>query len=215
VTYTASTYGSPNVTGAYGGDGSHSASNGSTALTATVGLCAGATTTALAMCGVSLTAGFPTLTLNGQDQSAFASLSTINVQDQQASGNAGWNVTVQASRLACTPADGPRCPAGGDTLPAGELLMAGPLAEGPSGSQCISGCGVGGPLSLPRGTTPFLIDTGTSVKIASYANGDPSYTLKPGTVDGTAGHNLKVTAPADAYATTYHTTITLTVATGP
>jgi hypothetical protein len=70
-------------------------------------------------------------------------------------------------------------------------------------------------LSLPQGTTPFLIDTGTSVKIASYANRDASYTLKPGTVDGTAGHNLKVTAPADAYATTYHTTITLTVATGP
>jgi hypothetical protein len=203
------------VSGAYSGDAAHATSNGSLALTATVGLCAGATTTSLAMCGVSLTAGFPTLTLNGQNQTAFASLSNVNIQDQQSTGTAGWNVTVQASRLACTSVDGPRCPAGGDTLPAGELLMAGPLAEGPSGSTCVSGCGVGGPLSLPRGTTPFLIDAGASVKIASYANGDPSYTLKLGTVDGTTGHTLKATLPADAYATTYHTTITLTVATGP
>jgi hypothetical protein len=215
VTYTATTYGSPSITGTYGGDAAHSGSNGSTTLTATVGLCAGATTTSLAMCGLSLTTDFPTLTLSGQDQSAFASLSSVNIQDQQATGTAGWNVTVQASRLTCTSTDGPRCPASGDTLPAGELQMAGPLAEGPSGSQCVSGCGAPGVLSLPQGTTPFLIDTGTSVKIASYANRDASYTLKPGTVDGTAGHNLKVTAPADAYATTYHTTITLTVATGP
>jgi hypothetical protein len=165
------------------------------------------------MCGVSLTAGFPSLKLNGQNQSAFASLSNINIQDQQTGGTNGWNLTVQASRLACTSADGARCPSGGDTLPSGELQMAGLLADG-HGSTCYSGCGVGGPLGTPSG--PFLIDTGSAVKIASFpANGDPSYVLAPGSIDGNSAHNLEVTVPQDAYATTYHTTLTLTVAKGP
>ncbi|HZU13054.1 MAG TPA: S8 family serine peptidase [Chloroflexota bacterium] len=229
VTYTASTYGSPAITAAYNGaDNAHATSNNNGSpysLTATVGLCAGATTTALAMCGVSMTAPFASETLTGQDLSDFASLSNINVQDQQSSGTAGWNVTVQASQLTCTGNAG--CPNGGDKLQPGNLLMGGPLAQGPNGSQCVSGCNTG-TLTLPRGTTPFAIDTGdlnggtcasslgcAPVKIASYAGGDASYTFVPGTVDNVSGHNLKMTVPADAYASTYNTTITLTVATGP
>jgi hypothetical protein len=162
---------------------------------------------------VSITNPFTNITLNGTDQSDFATLSNIDVQDQQ-STPAGWNVTVQATRLQCTSSD-PGCPSAGDTLPANLTRMAGPLPVGSGGSSCVpSPCGPG-TLTLPQGNTPFLVDGGSAVKIASFSGGNNSYSLAPGNVDGNAAHTIKLTVPASAYGTTYHQTYTFTVATGP
>jgi titin len=186
----------------------------SNAVTPTVGLCVGAASASLALCGFSLTSGFSPIKLTGQDITGnFASVSSFSVQDQQTTGS-GWNVTVQASPLSCTAGIDSGCRQN-DNLGGGLLSMAGPLSVGTGGSSCVSGCS-SGTLTLPQGSTPFFIDNG-AVKIASYAktSGDASYTFAPGSIDGVSGHNVGLTVPAHAYATTYHTTITLTVATGP
>jgi hypothetical protein len=55
------------------------------------------------------------------------------------------------------------------------------------------------------------------VKVASAAalTGSGTYNFTPGTVDGVIGHNLSLAVPSWAYATTYTSTVTVSIGSGP
>jgi hypothetical protein len=152
-------------------------------------------------------------TLNGKTQSAYTSLAGYAATDSTLSG-AGWNVTVQASRFTCSAGVG-SCPAGGNQLPLNSLLMAPPTVSCASGTLCVA---TQAPPSITIGTNT-TIDTGgsTAVKVASAAQntGEGTYDFSPGLVDGISGHNLKLTVPSSVYATTYASTITISIVSGP
>jgi hypothetical protein len=138
--------------------------------------------------------------LGGSDQQVYSSLSSYTASNTTCSG---WNLQFQASRFQS---------AGGDTLPAGSLLMAAPTV-----STCQSACGNGSTSTAPSvciHNPSVALDGGTAVTVASAAasTGDGSYTFTPGTI---GGGNLALTVPSYAYATTYSATLTVTIAQGP
>ena len=144
-------------------------------------------------------ANFSGVTLNGEAQSATAVMDGFSVTDARATG-AGWNVTVGASQFAEW--DGTEYVASGRTLPASSLSM--PLVSVAKGDVSSSG--------LPSITAgPYTIDSGSSVEIASAAADGSGM----GDYDFTQGGSLTLSVPASAYATTYRSTVTVSVATGP
>lgn len=144
-------------------------------------------------------ANFSAVTLNGQAQSATAVMDGFSVSDARATG-AGWNVTVGASQFAEW--DGTQYVVSGKTLPANSLSM--PLVSVAKADSTSS--------ALPTITSgPYTIDSGSSVKIASAAADGSGM----GGYDFTQGGSLTLSVPASAYAKTYRSTVTVSVATGP
>jgi hypothetical protein len=170
----------------------------------------------LAAGSLTVTGGAPgslAATLNGQTQVGYTTLSSYSASDTTLTG-AGWNVTVQASQFSCTAGVG-SCPAGGSNLPLNSLIMAPPTVACHTGTNCLL---VQSPPTITLASNA-AIDTGGSsgVKVASAAanTGEGTYDFTPGLVDSTSGHNLKLTVPSSAYATTYSSTVTISIGSGP
>lgn len=150
-----------------------------------------------------------TATLTGSDQQVYAALGSFTGADQTGSGN-GWHITFQATRLACTSGTDAGCPTGGDTFPASSLLLAPPTVTCHTGTSC-SGRASKPTISISANTA---LDGASAVTIASTAanSGMGTYDFTPGTI-GTG--NLQLTVPSYAYATTYHSTLTVSIVSGP
>lgn len=183
------------------------AAGGSTSFTTTAGT------------GLTVTGAAPgtlaAVTLNGQVQTQYTTLGSYTAVDSTGTGS-GWNVTFQATQFACTNSGnaGDKCPSGGNSLPVGSLTMAPPTVACDANSSC------GGQAATPTisisGNTG--VDVASAVKIASAAanTGMGTYDFTPGTVDGIAGHNLKLVIPSWVYAgATYNSTLTVSMGTGP
>lgn len=135
---------------------------------------------------------FTGVTLNGSAQSTTASMGTFTVTDARGTG-VGWNVTVQATQFTMA----------GHTLPMNSISMPAPTVAKIDNTS-------GDTPSITTG--PYLIDNASAVKITSAAadgTGMGSYTFNaiPST--------LTLSIPANAYAGTYTSTVTVSVVTGP
>jgi hypothetical protein len=152
-----------------------------------------------------------TATLAGTDQVLYTTLEPFTVTDSTGASE-GWHLTIQASALSCV-SGSEACPAGGDVLPAGSLALAPPTVACAQGTACIS-------RSAPPAVTlggVTSIDVAAAVRVASAEvnTGAGTYVFTPGGIDGVTGRHLQLTLPASAYAATYTSTLTLTVAAGP
>lgn len=147
-------------------------------------------------------------TLTASDQQVFTTLGSYAAADKTGTG-AGWNATFQATPFACTVAD-TGCPATGDALPSSSLLMPPPTVACHVNQTC------GGRTAPPSISisTNTAVDSGTAVKVASAAvkQGMGTYDFTPGTI---SSGNLQLTVPSYAYATTYHSTLTVSIISGP
>jgi hypothetical protein len=131
---------------------------------------------------------FNAVTLNGTDQTTTANLATFSVTDATGTG-AGWHVTAQASQFTGS----------GHTLDEGSLLMSEPT---------VSANGTGSPApSIAPG--PYTIDSASAAQIASAATDEGM-----GQYDFSAT-TLTLAVPADTYADTYNSTVTISVITAP
>ena len=141
----------------------------------------------------------------------YTTLEPFTVTDSTASGE-GWHVTIQAAPLRCVPGVD-ACPAGGDTLATGLLAIGPPTVACAQGTSCVSRSAP--PAIALNSLTP--IDVPTAVRMASAAanTGAGTYVFTPGEIGGVSGHHLQLTLPASAYAASYSSTLTLTVAAGP
>lgn len=178
---------------------------------------------ALGFFSVPATAAFSNIQLNGDQQSAQASLGNIIAYDATGAGS-GWNITVQAAPFTeVTPTGGYRAGTSAKTLPVGSLTL-----QAPNSFAAYSVSGNGKPTTSPLPTavagSPWAIDSlngssafkvvtaDTSKGMGGYLISFPanclSLNLNPATtfVDGTnyAGQP-----------TPYSTTITWTITTGP
>lgn len=182
--------------------------------TATFASSGGATSVAVtAGSGLTLAGAAPgafTVTLNGSDQTVPTTLGTYTGSDTTGTGH-GWNVTFQASQFTCTAGTG-SCPVGGDSLPLSSLLMAPETVACNSGTSC-SGRASAPTVSIAANTA---LDGGSAVKVASapLTKGMGTYTFTPGALGG-GGNALTLAVPSYAYATTYTSTLTVSVASGP
>jgi hypothetical protein len=133
---------------------------------------------------------FTPVTLNGTDQSPTASLAAFTVNDARGTG-VGWHVTAQASQFANAGAT--------RALVAGSLEMSEPTVDANGTSSPEPDVAAG----------PYVIDNGSAVSIASAAldEGMGAYDFSDTT--------LTLTVPADAYAATYLSTVTISVVTAP
>jgi len=116
-------------------------------------------------------------------------------------------VTFQATQFTCVVATDAGCKTGFTTLPTSSLSIAPPTAACAGGSTCN-----GSPtVSI---STATAVDGAAPVKVLSAAlnAGMGSYTVTPGTI-GTG--QLQLAIPGNALATTYHSTLTITVNSGP
>jgi hypothetical protein len=137
-----------------------------------------------------LAANFVGRSITGADQETTAALDAFSVSDLTGSG-AGWHVTAGASQFTRTPS--------GHNLAASSLLMSEP--------------GV-----TPNGTTspdpdvnagPYTLDSGTAAVVASAALDEGMGTYD---FDETL---LTLSLPADVYAGSYASTVTISVVTAP
>jgi len=148
------------------------------------------------------------ITLNGSNQSAVTTLSAYSASDTTNTKN-GWHVTFQATQFTCTARVG-QCPAGGDSLPLSSLTMPPPTVVCASGTSC-NGSAAPPTVSISSNTA---IDGGSAVTVASAAanKGTGTYNFTPGTI---AGGNLQLSVPSYAYASTYSSTPTVSIVSGP
>jgi hypothetical protein len=172
----------------------------------------GPTSAVLAAGTLSVTGAAPgtfSATLNGSDQTVYGTLATYQAVDSRGTG-VGWNITFQATQFACTNPTDAGCPVGGDTFATSSLLMAVPTVACHSGTSCISHAAP--PTISVGGTT--AVDSGSAVKVASAAvnKGMGTYDFTPGTI---STGNLQLNVPGGAYATTYHSTLTVSAVSGP
>jgi hypothetical protein len=144
-----------------------------------------------------LAADFPGVTLNGADQTKTASLATFAVEDARGSG-AGWNVTAQATRFSEVDGTGALV-TGGKQLPVSSLAMSQPTVAADGTTSAAP--------SITAG--PYTIDGGSAVKVASAAidTGMGRYDFGATT--------LSLTVPANAYAKSYKSEVTITAASAP
>lgn len=150
------------------------------------------------------TSDFGGITLNGAAQSTTATMDAFTVTDARGTG-VGWNVTVSASSFK-EYADGAYV-ASGKTLGTSRFTMA--TASAAKVDATSSG--------LPTMTSgAYTLDADAdsdgvseAVKIASAATDDGmgSYTVTPG--------QLGLSVPANVYAKTYRSDVTVTLSTGP
>lgn len=170
---------------------------------------------ALATGSLSVSGGAPgnlAVTLSGATQEAYATLAGYQASDTTGTG-AGWNITIQATQFVCTAGVG-FCPAGGSALPLDSLLLAAPAVTCASGTSCT---GTSSPPSITISSNSAIDTGGSGVKVASAAvnTGEGTYNFTPGAVDGNSSHNLVLTVPSSAYATTYNSTLTISIINGP
>jgi hypothetical protein len=157
---------------------------------------------------------FTAVTLNGQNQTTTASWTnnsgpssngTFRIVDASGTGN-GWRVTAQSPAFSCV--TGGNCQSN-DTFPQNEL-NGGAFVSASCGAYPQQHCGVGrGTLPVTDAASGGFIDNATgSQEFHAIANtGMGEYDVVLGT--------LSLVVPADAYAATYTTTITYTLASGP
>lgn len=141
-------------------------------------------------------------TLNGAVQSTSSSgTNSVTVTDQSGSG-LGWNLSVQATPLECTQGTDTGCNVSQTLIPSLEGMTT--AAIDAAHSTCVTQC---------RGTLTALnngqIDNGSAVKVGDAAvnSGMGQYNV----ILGSLGTNLT----ADMWASTYHTTVTVTLAQTP
>ena len=167
--------------------------------------------TAVLTAGVlSLTGAVPgpfVATLTGTSQNVTGLLTTYQAIDARGTGG-GWHVTFSATTFACVSPTDVGCPAGGAAFPASSLSMPAPTVS------CLILCTGGGAPPTISISSLTALDSGTAVTVASAAvgTGTGTYNFAPGAVG--AG-NLQLTIPSNAYATTYHSTLTVSVVAGP
>jgi len=158
---------------------------------------------------------FGAVTLTGQDQLTYASLSGYEVTDATGAG-VGWKVTFKASRFACT-AGTDQCPAGtGDTLDAGLLKIAKPTVACAAGNACLGRAaaptgGISGETAIDGDTSAAAL----TVLSAAAGSGMGKYAVTPGAFASDSAKNLELRLPAYAYAATYTSTLTIDISTGP
>ncbi len=164
--------------------------------------------------GLTVTGAAPgnlSVTLNGSDQTVTTTLGSYTAADSTGSGK-GWNVTFQATAFHCTNGGvSDPCPSsGGDTFPTSSLLMAPPTVACASNQTCSGRAGKP-TVSIASNTA---VDSGSAVKVASAAvnTGMGTYNFTPGTI---GGGNLQLAVPSYAYASTYSSTLTVSIVSGP
>jgi len=134
------------------------------------------------------------VTLNGSDQTPTYTL-PMTVTDARGTG-AGWNVTITSTQFSTG--------AGGNTLATNASSVQSVSSTCVSGSTCTNPTNtVTYPLTLPAGTTPP-----TAVKLFNSATntGMGKFTVTP---------TVGVFVPANTFAGTYTSTVTLAVVSGP
>lgn len=172
----------------------HAATNGTTDESVTIS--AGA----LTVTAPTVTAPFQSVVLDGNNQNVTSDLGTLAVGDSTGTGN-GWNVMVSATQFTDEV---------GNTLPLGSLTLA----------QPESVVGTGGTTSaIPSILNgPFVIDDGNSYKIlsAEMNEGMGNYDVTFPTSTLTLSLN-PATTKIDTVdnSSTYSSTITFTIVTGP
>lgn len=145
---------------------------------------------------------FSNVTLDGTAKTTSATASGFSVTDARGSG-AGWNVTVSgtqfckldALQVGCDVVTPRTLPASSLSVPALTVGKADPT------SSAVPGVTAG----------PYTVIDGGSIKVASAAaNGSGM-----GSYNFSQGGNWNLTVPASAYAGTYRSTVTVSVASGP
>ncbi|MDP9265927.1 MAG: WxL domain-containing protein [Chloroflexota bacterium] len=170
----------------------------------------GPMTAVLTAGALSLTGAVPgsfVATLTGASQTVDAALTTYQAVDARGTAT-GWHVTFSATTFACANPTDAGCPAGGSTFPTSSLTMPAPTVT------CVALCtGIAAPPTISIVALTAL-DSGSAVTVASAATntGAGTYNFAPGTV-GTG--NLQLAVPSNAYATTYHSTLTVSIVAGP
>ncbi len=140
------------------------------------------------------TASFP-VTLNGTDQNSAAVAIGVDVNDDSGTGN-GWKLQVAATTFKDT---GTHALADSGTLSISSVSE----ANNGTGTYTAPTNSITTPVAL---TTAATAPTAVSVYNAALNTGMGHFTVTP---------SLQVHVPANAYASTYTSTITVTVATGP
>jgi hypothetical protein len=136
-----------------------------------------------------LAANFTPVTLNGSDQDTSAALDAFSVTDARGTG-AGWHITAQASQFSNAGAT--------RSLAAGSLEMSEPTVAADGTTSPDPGVEAG----------PYTVDNGP-VSIASAALNEGM-----GVYDFSAT-TLTLALPADTYADTYLSTVTISAVTAP
>jgi hypothetical protein len=134
------------------------------------------------------------VTLNGSDQTATYTL-PVTVTEARGSG-AGWNLTITSTQFSTGGGSPNLLPTNASTVASITSSCAGGTCTNPTNSVTY-------PVGVPAGSGPP-----TAVKFFNAAanTGMGKFTITP-TVD--------VTVPANAYAGSYSSTVTLAVASGP
>jgi hypothetical protein len=152
---------------------------------------------------------FTAVTLNGQDQTTSAGFGALTAIDQSGTGS-GWNISMQATQFTV--------PSGqshaGDTFPLASLTLAGIGGfTCQSSAYCATATRLSPPsaCSLPSGTT---LDNGAAVKVEGAAANTGMGTFQQLAADA-ASYGLSLLVPAYAYATTYASTLTISIAAAP
>jgi hypothetical protein len=138
------------------------------------------------------TLSFPTVTLNGTNQTRAASL-VLTVDDQTAS-NSGWNVTGTSTTFT---------KAGGRTLPTTATSVTSASAAAATRNCSLPTSTIGYPATLPAGGLPP-----TPVKLYNASAGTGS-----GPTNVTLGFQIAI--PANAYNGSYSSTWTFAIVSGP
>jgi len=144
-------------------------------------------------------ADFANVTLTGTATTGTTTMNPFTVTDARGNGG-GWNITVQATQFKEYSAGA--YVVGGRTLALSSLSMVAPTVAANGTSSAVP--------SMTAG--PYIIDSGgLAVKIASAAlnSGMGAYNFTPG-----AG-GLTLSIPANVYATTYRSDVTVSVVSGP
>ncbi|HEX8228130.1 MAG TPA: WxL domain-containing protein [Chloroflexia bacterium] len=139
---------------------------------------------------------FSAVNMDGAAKSPTASVGTFSVTDARGNGN-GWHVTAEASQFAEW--NGSEYVASGKTLAEGSLELSQPSATANGTDSPAPAVSAG----------PYTIDEAGGVSLASadVDEGMGKYDFGATT--------LTLSVPADAYAKTYKSTVTISVTTAP
>lgn len=150
------------------------------------------------------------VTLDGTAKAAGSTMGTFDAVDARGTG-VGWNTTVKATDFCEWDTTLGACAVSGKTLASNSLTMGIPtVAKKDSTSSA--------PPAITK-SAEFSIDTGTLGSAVEFAktslagDGMGSYTFTTGDISGMAGSQVKVSIPASAYAKTYRSNVTVTIAT--
>lgn len=164
---------------------------------------------------MSLSSGMLTVTVGGTEvfsgpgdanHTIYAPRPDYTVTDATGTGH-GWNVTLQATPVSCVVGVDEGCTQAFETLPAGSLEIAPPHVACAADSQCR-----GMPSVTLQSNAAVDVSSPVTVLSAAVNQGMGSYTVAPGSI---GPGQLALHLPANAPATTYHSTLIITVNSGP